>query len=92
MEYVRAVVRDWRTAPLTEGEKALCAYAVKLTMTPSAMSHQDVESLREAGWTDEDIHDATQVIAYFNYINRIADALGVQVDEWVLEFEQELNG
>lgn len=56
------------------------------------MGHQDVQALREAGWTDEDIHDATQVIAYFNYINRIADALGGQVDEWVLEFEKELNG
>jgi len=45
-------------------------------------------SAARVGWTDEDIHDATQVIAYFNYINRIADALGVQVDEWVLEFEK----
>jgi uncharacterized peroxidase-related enzyme len=90
--YVRAVVRDWRTAPLTDAEKALCGYAVKLTETPSAMKHEDVERLRGAGWTDEDVHDATQVIAYFNYINRVADALGVQVDEWVLEFEKELVG
>lgn len=84
-------MRDWRTAPLTDGEKALCAFAVKLTETPAAMTQADSDTLRAEGWSDKDIHDATQVIAYFNYINRVADALGVEVDEWVLEFERELN-
>lgn len=55
------------------------------------MTQADSDTLRAEGWSDKDIHDATQVIAYFNYINRVADALGVEVDEWVLEFERELN-
>ena len=84
-------MRDrYNCAPLAD-VKGNCTYAVKLTATPSAMTHADIEALRHVGWTDEDVHDATQVIAYFNYINRIADALGVQVEEWVEEFEKELN-
>ncbi len=91
LEYVRGVLRDWKTARLTDAEKALCAFAVKLTETPSAMNQGDVDALHAEGWSDKDVHDATQVIAYFNYINRVADALGVEVDAWVLEFEKELN-
>jgi uncharacterized peroxidase-related enzyme len=91
MDYVRAVVHDWRTAPLKDAEKGLCEYAIKLTATPSEMTHADVEGLRTLGWSDADVHDATQVIAYFNYINRIADALGVPKDEWLVEFENELS-
>lgn len=67
----------WREAPLSEPELAFCAYAEKLTQTPAEMTQQDVEALREAGWNDREIHDGCQVIAYFNYINRIADGLGV---------------
>ena len=90
MRLVKAIVRDWRSAPLSEKEKALFAYAEKLTRAPSAMNEANIQELRECGWTDEDIHDATQVIAYFNYINRLADALGVEQDEWLVEFEGEL--
>lgn len=88
---MRGILRDWRTARLTDAEKQLCGYAVKLTDTPSEMGQSDVDALRGVGWSDKDIHDATQIIAYFNYINRVADALGVEVDAWVLEFEKELQ-
>ena len=44
------------------------------------MTEQDIETLREAGWNDREIHDGCQVIAYFNYINRIADGLGVDLE------------
>ena len=91
IEFVRAVVRDWQSAPLTEKEKALLAYAVKLTRTPQQMTRADVDALRRCGWSDGDVHDATQVIAYFNYINRIADGLGVEPDPWLLEFVEELG-
>ena len=61
----------------------LCAYAEKLTLNPTQMTEADVITLRDAGLDDRAIHDATQVIAYFNYINRIADALGVERETWI---------
>ncbi len=67
----------WQDAPLTAPEFAFCAYAEKLTMTPAQVTAADVEALRRAGWSDREIHDGCQVIAYFNYINRIADGLGI---------------
>lgn len=47
------------------------------------MTEADVEELRSHGLCDPSIHDATQVIGYFNYINRIADALGVELEDFV---------
>ena len=82
-EYVHALVRDWRLAPLSEADAALCAFAAKLTHTPSAMSPADLDELRAMGFDDRAIHDATQVISYFNYINRIADALGVEPEDFI---------
>lgn len=67
----------WESAPLEPAERALCAYAQKLTKQPQDMVEADVQSLREAGWADLEIQDACQVVAYFNYVNRIADGLGV---------------
>jgi len=81
--FVHAVARDWRTASLSTRDMALCEYAVKLTSTPSLMSPVDLDALRSHGLDDRAIHDATQVISYFNYINRIADALGVEAEDFI---------
>lgn len=62
-------------------DRALCDHAVKLTRTPAEITQADIDRLRELGLSDQAISDATQVIAYFNYINRIADGLGVDL-EW----------
>ena len=51
-----------------------------MTLTPGKMGAADLEPLRALGITDREIHDATQVVAYFNYINRVADALGVDLE------------
>jgi len=64
-------------------DAALCAYAEKLTLYPKEMSAADIEALRDVGLDDRAIHDATQVIGYFNYINRIADALGVEPETFI---------
>ena len=69
---------DWRAAPLNNAVRALAEYAEKLTREPAACRKEDVERLRAAGWCDASIHDAVQAAALFNYINRIADALGVE--------------
>jgi len=73
---------------LSPADRALCAYAVKLTATPAAMTAADLDELRRHGFDDRAIHDATQVIAYFNYINRVADALHVEPETFVHAWEQ----
>ena len=52
------------------------------------MTAADLDLLRAEGFDDEAIHDATQVVAYFNYINRVAEALGVEPEDFVKEWEQ----
>ena len=76
---------DWRTAGLDRATLALLAYTEKLTLTPAECGTEDVAALRDAGWDDRAIHDATQVCAYFNYINRLADGLGVEREDWIDE-------
>lgn len=81
------IASNWRAAPLADVDKALCAYAEKLTLTPSEMSEADLDELRRFELDDRAIHDATQVIGYFNYINRIADALGVEPEDFIRPWE-----
>ncbi len=61
----------------------MLTYVEKLTRTPGAMNESDVASLKEAGFTDRDILDVATVTAYFAYVNRIADGLGVQLETWI---------
>ncbi len=77
---VNRVIADYRDAGLTPPERALCDYAVKLARTPGAMREADVDTLRAAGWNDEEILAAVGVIAYFSFINRMADGLGVDLE------------
>ena len=75
-----AVLADWRGAALSTADRALCGYAEKLTRTPGAMTEADLQPLRAAGLDDGAIHHAVQVISYFNYINRVADAVHVELE------------
>jgi uncharacterized peroxidase-related enzyme len=76
-------VRDWRTAPLSPVDRALCAFAAQLTLHQHAMSPADLDALRAHDLDDRAIHDAVQVIGYFNYITRLADALGVEPEDFI---------
>ncbi len=82
-DYVHALVRDWRTAPLSNVDRALCEYAAKLTHHPHQMTPNDLDVLRSHGLDDRAINDAVQVISYFNYINRLADAFGVEPEDFI---------
>jgi uncharacterized peroxidase-related enzyme len=73
----------WRTARLGPADIALCEYAEKLTRSPASVGQADAVALRDAGFDDKGISSATQVIAYFNYINRIAEGLGVPHEDWL---------
>lgn len=74
------VLAGWQTANLNQVDSALCTFAEKLTHSPAAMCEEDVEALRGQGLTDEAIHSAIQAISYFNYINRVADAVHVELE------------
>lgn len=84
---VYLIASDWQQAPLRAVDMALCAYAEKLTQAPKQMSESDLEILRQHGLDDRGIHDATQVISYFNYINRIADSLHVEPEDFIRAWE-----
>ena len=75
---------NYKYAELEPREQAMLDFAVKLTEQSSSCSEDDVEALREAGWSDEDIMDIAQVAAMFNFTNRLASGLGwVPNDEFV---------
>ena len=72
--------KDYRIAELDGPGRALLDYAVKLTRTPASMKESDVEALRAAGFPDGAIHDAAQIVGYFNYANRLVEGLGVDLE------------
>jgi len=77
------VKHDYRNADLEPRVRALCDFAVQLTHEPGSPGEDDIGRLRGAGLSDAAVHDAIQVIAYFNYINRVADAVGIEDEpEW----------
>lgn len=86
---LKETVVSGRFEDLPNRLKGICEYAVKLTVAPAAMAEQDVRALREAGLDDRAIVDTNQVVAYYNYVNRIADGLGVELeDRWPAELRQ----
>ena len=78
--FVAAIIAGWRGAELDDADRALCEYAEKLTLEPATMTQEDVDGLRAVGFDDVAIHDAIQVISYFAYINRVADAIHVELE------------
>ena len=78
--WLRSLARDWRNTDLAPADRALCSFAEKLTRDPSAMRATDIATLRSAGFDDVAIHEAIQVVSYFNYINRVADAVDVELE------------
>lgn len=81
--FVHSIVADWRSAPLSDADRALCEFAEQLTNHQHSVAPPLLDTLRSYGFDDRAIHDATQVIAYFNYITRIADALGVEPEDFI---------
>ena len=72
---------DIEKAPLGRRRLEMLRYAVKLTKTPGEMTEDDVDTLRETGFSDRDILQIVEVVAYYAYANRIADGLGIRLEE-----------
>ena len=69
---------DYRSAPLDGATRALLDFAVMVTGDATKVRPQNLDALRAQGFSDEDILDAVQIIGFFNYYARLADALGVE--------------
>ncbi len=83
-DFVQALVTDWRRA--TTGDErlaAILAYAERLTLDPASVEEADIDRMRAAGLDDAAVLHACEVTSYFNYVNRMADGLAVQLeDDW----------
>ena len=79
-ELVKALQEDYRTAPISEQDKVMLDYVAQLTRDATRVSRQDHERLSSAGFDDRAILQITLIASWFNYINRVADGLGVGRD------------
>jgi uncharacterized peroxidase-related enzyme len=77
---VRALEEDYRTAPISEQDRVMLDYVVQITKDATRISPTDHERLRAVGFDDKGILQITLIASWFNYINRVADALGVGRD------------
>ena len=76
-DLVEALKKDYTTAPITEQERVMLDYVVKLTKDATKIWKDDHDRLRATGFDDKAILQITLIASWFNYINRVADALGV---------------
>ena len=74
---VRALEKDYKTAPITVPERVMLDYVVKLTKDATKVGKNYHDGLRAVGFDDQAILQITLIASWFNYINRVADALGV---------------
>jgi uncharacterized peroxidase-related enzyme len=77
---VEALRKDYRTAPINDQDRVMLDYVVKMTRDATKCSPADHDALRDVGFDDKGILQITLITAWFNYINRVADALGVGRD------------
>jgi len=77
---VEALRKDYKTAPISAADRVMLDYVVKLTKDATLCSPEDHAGLRAVGFDDRGILQITLIAAWFNYINRVADALGVGRD------------
>ena len=77
---IQALREDYKTAPISEQNRVMLDYVEQLTRDATRISPQDHERLRAVGFDDKAILQITLIASWFNYINRVADALGVGRD------------
>ena len=77
---MKALVEDYENAPLSEADRAMLDYVTQLTEDATRIRQKDHERLRAVGFDDRGILQITLIASWFNYINRVADALGVGRD------------
>ena len=81
-EFVKQFVKDYKTSPISDQDKKMLSYAVKLSLEPWKMGEADIHELRDAGFSNAGILDIVQVTGYYAYVNRLADGLGVELESF----------
>lgn len=79
---MKHVQTDWRQAKLSAADNAMLEYTEKLTLRPMEMVEEDVDALREVGFSDAAVLDINQITGYFAFVNRVALGLGVELEEF----------
>ncbi len=79
--FVGQLAEDWRALELPANEVAMLEYVEKITLTAATMVPGDVQALRNAGWSDREVLDIALVAAYYCFRCRMADGLGVELDD-----------
>lgn len=77
--------RRWRELELTERQRALCEVASKLSADPTKMVEADWKPLRDLGFDDQACLEVGHIVGIFNYLTRLADGFGLQIDVGTLE-------
>lgn len=78
---IAALDGDANTASVDDTLRPILRFATKLTNTPAAIGQADIDALTGAGWSEQAVEDAINVISLFNYVNRLVDALGIEGNE-----------
>ena len=84
-EEIDALAQDWTRTGLAVRERAMLAFAVKLTLVPGQMTEQDAQLLGNVGFDERDLLDVVDVIAYWSFATRVAEGLGVFVEPWLAD-------
>jgi uncharacterized peroxidase-related enzyme len=79
-ELLASLERNPATAALDERRHAIVSYAMKLTRSPNSVTEADIDGLRKACLSDAAIHDVAAITSYFNFVNRMALGLGVEIE------------
>jgi alkylhydroperoxidase family enzyme len=88
VDEVAKVISNWRQADLDDQEKAMLAFTEKFTLTPDQMTGEDIEKLRQAGFNDDQFLAIGLGAGYRNWVDRIADLLGVEEEKF--DFPEEI--
>ncbi len=88
-EFTAQLEADYRLAELTAADRQMLDYAAKLTRAPGDMVEEDLARLRACGFSDRAILDIAQVVAYYAYANRIADGLGLSLENYWAEGKED---
>ena len=86
-ELINALKTDFRTAVLSAPDRTMLDYAAKLTEQPWQVAQKDIDTLKNAGFSEAGILDICQIAGYFAFVNRLADGLGVELEDYWTEID-----